>query len=136
MMNVKDLEHLKWLSIFHFISAVLSLLFFGLVIVQSYGEFKEAKEIAIKNNNPSIADTIGIVMIGFTVIYLLIEIFRNFCTIVAGYFIRQRKHRIFCIVVAGVNCAFFPLGTVLGVFTLVVLFRESVKNMFTANLEI
>jgi hypothetical protein len=34
-------------------------------------------------------------------------------------------------VVAGLNCAQMPLGTVLGVFTLMVLSRESVKSLYS-----
>jgi hypothetical protein len=34
---------------------------------------------------------------------------------------------------AGVECIFMPFGTVLGAFTLVVLLRESVKQLFTGN---
>ena len=36
----------------------------------------------------------------------------------------------YCLVMAGVESLFFPLGTVLGVFTIIVLFRKSVKEMF------
>lgn len=131
-----DLEYLKWLSVFHYISAVLSLLFAALMVVQSYGTFEEAKEVAIKGNNPSVTDSIGIIIIFFTAIYLLIEFARIVCTIIAGYFLQQRKNRVFCIVAAGINCAFFPIGTVLGVFTLVVLFRESVKELFIKSMKV
>jgi hypothetical protein len=34
---------------------------------------------------------------------------------------------------AGVECLFMPFGTVLGVFTIIVLMRESVKQVFAAN---
>jgi hypothetical protein len=36
-------------------------------------------------------------------------------------------------VVAGIECIVMPFGTVLGVFTLVVLSRESVKTLFAAE---
>jgi hypothetical protein len=31
---------------------------------------------------------------------------------------------------AGINCIFIPIGTVLGVFTIIVLTRDSVKELF------
>lgn len=34
---------------------------------------------------------------------------------------------------AAVECMLMPFGTVLGVFTIVVLMRESVKKLFTMN---
>ncbi len=45
----------------------------------------------------------------------------------------RRKYYTFCFVMAAVECLFMPFGTVLAVFTLVVLLRESVKRMFEAN---
>ena len=39
----------------------------------------------------------------------------------------------FCVVTAGVMCAFAPFGTVLGVFTLLVLHRPAVKAAFAAS---
>lgn len=50
-----------------------------------------------------------------------------------GRFIAQRKYYTFCFVMAAVESLFTPFGTVLAVFTLVVLLRESVKQMFDAN---
>jgi hypothetical protein len=44
--------------------------------------------------------------------------------------LRERKNRTFSFVVACVNCIHVPLGTVLGVFTIVVLSRESVKRLY------
>jgi hypothetical protein len=48
--------------------------------------------------------------------------------------INQRKGRTFSMVVAGLNCLSFPFGTALGVFTLVVLARQTVINSYQKNL--
>ncbi|HUO85419.1 MAG TPA: hypothetical protein VM534_09930, partial [Thermoanaerobaculia bacterium] len=53
------------------------------------------------------------------------------CILTMGRFLEQRKHHTFCLVMAGVECLFMPFGTVLGVFTIIVLSRPSVKAMFT-----
>jgi hypothetical protein len=37
---------------------------------------------------------------------------------------------LYCLVVAGIECIFMPFGTVLGVFTIIVLMRPSVRNLF------
>jgi len=58
------------------------------------------------------------------------------CIIAAGRFLAKRKHCTFCLATAGVECVFMPFGTVLGVFTIIVLIRESVKEMFSVNQEI
>jgi hypothetical protein len=49
---------------------------------------------------------------------------------VAGRSLAARKRHTFCVVVAALCCALFPLGTVLGVFTILVLTRPTVKAMF------
>jgi hypothetical protein len=48
----------------------------------------------------------------------------------AGRFLARRRHHTFCMVIAAVACTFMPLGTVLGVFSLIVLSRESVRESF------
>ena len=50
--------------------------------------------------------------------------------IVSGRCLRRRRHYLFSFVLACVLCAFFPLGTVLGVFTIIVLSRDSVKAAY------
>lgn len=47
----KDLDHLRWLSVFHYISAAISFLFIGLTLLQFYGEFGEVKELLQDKNN-------------------------------------------------------------------------------------
>jgi hypothetical protein len=48
----------------------------------------------------------------------------------AGIFLGRRKHYTFCLVMGCIECVFFPFGTALGVFTILVLVRESVKQLF------
>lgn len=52
------------------------------------------------------------------------------CSVLAGRFLARRKHCVFCMIVAGVQCMWVPIGTALGVFTLIVLLRPQVKAMF------
>lgn len=53
--------------------------------------------------------------------------------IAAGRMLKRRVSRTFCLVVAGIECILMPFGTVLGVLTIVMLMKDSVKGMFTAN---
>jgi hypothetical protein len=52
------------------------------------------------------------------------------CIVLAGRFITQRRRYWFVFVLACVQCAFFPFGIALGVFTLLVLSRPTVKTLF------
>jgi hypothetical protein len=53
--------------------------------------------------------------------------------LISGFCLRARRCRTFSLVVAGVNCLHLPLGTVLGVFTIIVLSRESVREAYDAR---
>jgi hypothetical protein len=49
-----------------------------------------------------------------------------------GRFLSRRQHHTFCIVISAINCLTVPFGTALGVYTIVVLLRPSVKQLFSA----
>ena len=51
----------------------------------------------------------------------------------AGRKLKRRQAYQFCFVIACIECVFMPFGTVLGVFTILVLSRESVKRIFAAS---
>ncbi len=133
----QDQEHLKLLSIFHYIVGGLAALFsFFPVIHLILGIlFLVAPHRMGGNPPPPFLGWIfvllggGIMLMGWAFAV---------CVILAGRFIAKRKHYIFCLVIAALNCLFMPFGTVLGVFTIVVLIRPSVKALFmpSENLEL
>jgi hypothetical protein len=63
----------------------------------------------------------GIVLTGWTL---------GFFTILSGRYIALRKKRMFSLVMGCINCILFPFGTVLGVFTIILLTRDDVKAMY------
>ena len=54
-------------------------------------------------------------------------------TALSGYFIQQRQRRVFSIVTAAVNCIYFPFGTVLGVFTIILLNKSEATDLYNAK---
>lgn len=48
----------------------------------------------------------------------------------AGRCLKRRTAYNYCLVVAAIECTFMPFGTVLGVLTILVLTRPSVKALF------
>jgi hypothetical protein len=44
--------------------------------------------------------------------------------------LKARRHRIFTLVLAGLNCLCVPFGTVLGIFTFIVLLRPTVRDLY------
>jgi hypothetical protein len=53
--------------------------------------------------------------------------------LISGAALLKRKWRMFSIVVAALNCLHMPLGTVLGAFTIIVLLRDSVREVYEAQ---
>jgi hypothetical protein len=51
-------------------------------------------------------------------------------TIYSGRCLRRKKNHTWCLVVACVECMVMPLGTLLGVFTIITLVRPTVKRLF------
>jgi len=52
------------------------------------------------------------------------------CSFLAGWLLAVRKQYLFCIALGSVSCIMVPFGTVLGVYTLMVLLRQGVRPSF------
>ncbi|MBI1840227.1 MAG: hypothetical protein HYR88_05175 [Verrucomicrobia bacterium] len=132
MTNDADNEHLRLLSIAHYVVGGLGLvcasfplihLTLGLVMI-SKPEFMRGPG----GEGPPAALGWVIAVVGGVAVLLGWTL--GLCTIVSGRFIHQRKHRTFSLVVAAIQCLFIPFGTTLGVFTLIVLVRQSVRGLY------
>jgi len=55
------------------------------------------------------------------------------CILIAGRSLALRKRYSFALVIACIECLFVPFGTILGVFTIVALSRESVRGLFSTG---
>jgi hypothetical protein len=127
----KDEEHLRILAIFHYVICGLIGLFscFPIIhLVMGYLIIVSPETMASDDSAPpAFMGWLFVIMGGLFIIFGWIF---AICVFLAGRFLTRRKHRIYCLVVAGIACLFMPFGTVLGVFTIVVLSRESVKQLF------
>jgi hypothetical protein len=136
-MNTNE-NHLNLLSIFHYIFAGISGItacfpIFHLIMGLSmlFGDFIPQE---ISPEMPFPVELFGLM---FTLIPAAIIIFGWVFAIavaVSGYFLSKRRNYIYCIVVAGISCFLAPIGTVLGVFTLIVLMKDDVKLLFNTNM--
>lgn len=124
-----DAEQLRLLALFHFIYAGI-VAFFGLIGVAFFvfGVFTRLNARPTPQTpNPTVA---GLVMILVGLCVMLFVFGLAFLTYLTGRFLKQHRHRMFCIIMSAIHCASFPLGTALGVFTIIVLARDSVIAMF------
>jgi len=75
------------------------------------------------------------IMVFMGTVTIVLGFFFAFANAFAGRCLVVRKHRLLCLLVAGFNCVNVPLGTILGIFTLIVLLRPSVENLFAGVIE-
>ena len=121
-------KNLNLLALFHYILAGITALFscFGLIHA-AIGLGMVLGRINGSNPPPQAFGWLFLIFGGFFVLLgwiLAVAIF------IAGRKLKKRTSRTYCFVVASIECAMMPLGTVLGVFTIVLLMKDSVKALF------
>ena len=127
----QDLQHLKLLSIFHYVVAgLLALIACFPIIHFVVGLMMLIAPASMSGNGEPPPAAVGWVFVLLAAAIILLGWTMAICLMVAGWFLRQGKHYMFCFVMACIECLFHPFGTVLGVFTIVVLLRPSVKRLF------
>jgi hypothetical protein len=130
-MSITDKETLHLLSIFHYIMAgIIALLFclpllhLAMGITLTVGGLTQ-EEPALGILGAAISVVAGLIILtGWGLAFLVFLAGKNLD--------RQAKYQI-CLYGAGVLCVFIPMGTVLGVFTLVTLQEESIRKLFNDN---
>lgn len=84
-------------------------------------------------NGPPLPKDFFKIFIWFYFVLGFILVTAGVLNLLSGLSLRQRKHRIFSLVVGCLNCLQVPFGTVLGVFTIMVLSRTSVREYYEDN---
>ncbi|UCC97882.1 MAG: hypothetical protein JSW66_18800 [Phycisphaerales bacterium] len=127
----EDKNHLRLLSIFHYIVGAITALFacFPLIHV-AIGIAILCGAFEGKDEPPKF---VGFFLVMFFSILILCGWTLAICMIIAGKKLGRCQARTYCLVIAAIECAFMPFGTILGVFTIIVLMKDSVKELFTAN---
>jgi hypothetical protein len=133
----EDDEHLRLLSIFHFVVAGMG------ALASLFPVIHLAMGIWIVTVDPSgpgpgqgpagreeVPRALGWFFIVFASAIILLGLAFSACLAWAGACLRARRRRNFCLVVAGIACMFVPVGTALGIFTILVLLRPGVKARF------
>ncbi|MGD8943403.1 MAG: hypothetical protein PVI38_07340 [Desulfobacterales bacterium] len=127
-----DLEQLKLLSIFHYIVGGI-MLFFSLfpLIHVGFGLFMIlSPESFFDNAGEQPPEFIGWLFAIIGGCAVLIGSTISICTILSGRFLSRKIKYMYSFVMGCIECLFIPFGTVLGVFTIIVLSRDSVKHLY------
>ncbi|MFA6289593.1 MAG: hypothetical protein WC661_19610 [Opitutaceae bacterium] len=129
-----DAEHLRLLAIFQFVFAGLAVAGIGFLCLHY------ALMSTVMNNpemwknqkgGPPPAEFFAMFK-WFYLVFGVLLVLGGVANLLSGLFIRKRTNRMFSLVVAGINCIQFPFGTTLGVFTFIVLGRDSVREIYEA----
>jgi hypothetical protein len=143
--RVADQQHLQLLCIFHFVVAGLAVLGMAFLFIHymMFSTFfanphmwEQAQQQAQQHGQPAPpfnpADFFK-AFIWFYLFFGIIALLAAVGNIISGLFLRKRKNRMFSLVIAGLDCLQVPFGTVLGVFTIIVLVRPSVAELYDSN---
>lgn len=134
--TAQDLEQLRILSLFHYVIAGLTALFacfpiihlvIGLSILSGSGPWS-----SMPDDGPPMV-MIGLMFTVLPALFILTGWATAFFIARAGVRLHQHRSHTFCLVMAAISCCFFPFGTALGVFTILVLSRPGVRRLFSDN---
>jgi len=132
----QDNEHLRLLAIFHYVVAGLAALFsFFPLLYTTVGAIFifAARHGTVKPGEDLPPEFLGWIFAVLGALLFLIGIAMAICILIAGRSLALRKRYSFAFVMACIECLFIPFGTILGVFTIVVLSRESVRGLFSTT---
>jgi hypothetical protein len=130
----RDKEHLQLLAIFHYVVAGLAALFsFFPLLYTTVGAIFifAARHGTAKPGEELPPEFLGWIFAVLGALFFLAGLAMAVCTLIAGRSLALRKRYSFVLVMACIECLFVPFGTILGVFAIVVLSRESVKGLFS-----
>lgn len=126
-----DQEQLRLICIFHYVVAGFSALMGCLPIIHltvGIGILTGFFDQPQRNAGPD--QFIGWIFVGLACVSMAMAWSGTVVILLSARFLQRRTHHTFCLVVAGLECLMIPFGTILGVFTIVVLTRPSVERLF------
>lgn len=122
----QDIEQLRLLSIFHYVMGGLAIPCSFIPLLDIWMQFSMAE----RGWDLQPIDWLTMII---PATFLLVALLFAGTFFLAGYFLSRHRNRFFCLVVAGIDTIFVPFGTILGVFTIAILMRDSVIALFQAN---
>lgn len=128
----QDAEHLRILSICHYVLAGLCVfpLLYGIFYMFMGVFFGVMIANAPQGRNEPPAALFGGIFVFIGLIISVVSLVFGILLYKSGRNLSKFQNHTFCFVIACIACVFMPFGTILGIFTIIVLMRESVKALF------
>ncbi len=125
----QDREHLRLLSFVYYLYTGIAAffgLFGGLYLIIGL-VFAMNPPVSKAQGDPRI---VGYVFTALGGVFLLLAVVVTAAEFLVARYLNRRQHHTFCLIVAGFNCLWVPIGTALGISTFLVLQRPAVKALF------
>ena len=137
-----DDEHLRLLGIGYYVSAAITALFSLLgLMYAAIGFFvgaaathaaRNVSEASESTGNANVApEWFGVLFGVIGLVIFVVALAIAGAKVYTAICLKRRKGRTFCLVVAAISCLEMPWGTLIGVFTIIVLERPTVARLFT-----
>lgn len=129
-------KYLDLLAVFHYVVAGIAALIsmFALIYVVLGGVMAANPQAFADGGDPP-PQFVGCIILGIGLFILALGWGYAALTFYAGRCLARRRRFTLCLVSAAISCAFSPFGTVLGIFTIIVLMQPGVREVLFAPRE-
>jgi hypothetical protein len=134
MKSDQDQTHLNHLAIAHYIVGGVMVLFSCLPLIHVFvglAFLTGGSDLFAHAQNPP-PPVFGWLFLLAGLVFFVGAQTVSIAVILSGRFLKKRQHYLFSFIIGCLACMFFPFGTVLGVFTIIVLSRDAVKAKYDA----
>ncbi len=125
-----DEKTLELLAVFHLVLGIITAIFASIPLIHLFvGIAILSRVVGAGAEVPRLMGVLFVILASFIILagwILAIMI------IISGKRLKERRSYNFCLAVAFLQCLIVPLGTVLGVFTIITLNKEPVRELFAS----
>ena len=127
----EEAQQLDLLAVFHYVVGGCTALFacFPFIHVTLGALMMSGK---LDGPEPA-ARAVGLIFVIIGTFFILCGWALAAAILVAGRKLKQRKSRTYCLVIGALECMLMPFGTILGVFTLILLMKDSTRALFAGG---
>ncbi len=128
----QDEQHLNLISIFYYVVGSFAALFALVPIIHLViGIMMLQGVVPLDDSGTPAPAPLAWLFISLAIVLMAFGAALAVVMFLMGKYVKRRTRYNFCLIGAVFSCLFMPLGTALGIFTIIVLSRPAVKQMFT-----
>ncbi len=132
---MENTEQLRILSIFHYVLGGLEICFGCLGSLYLLMGLSLALNPMVWTSHGEVPPPpfMGWIFVAVGGMWILCGVVFGILTALSGRFIAKRRNKTFSIVIGALNCLFVPFGTLLGVFTIILLSKNEIVAMYNES---